>query len=108
MKEIYNVIRSLGITAKYKGYYFVADAIDIARKTDEEPLMITKDIYPPIARKYKASTKSVEHSIRTVVDVCWANRKQTLEELIGYPLDYKPTNSEFVDMLAYYLKQTSV
>ena len=26
-----------------------------------------------------------------------------LEEIAGYSLNYKPTNSEFIDMLAYYL-----
>lgn len=104
MKDIYRLIRRLGITAKYRGYYFVADAVDIARKSENMPLMITKDIYPSIASKYKATPKSVEHSIRTVVDVCWSNRKEVLEEVAGYPLDYKPTNSEFVDIIAYYLK----
>ena len=29
-----------------------------------------------------------------------------MDRIAGYPLRYRPTNSEFVDMLAYYLVQT--
>jgi two-component system response regulator (stage 0 sporulation protein A) len=47
---------------------------------------------------------NIEHDIRTVINVCWITNKDTLEEIAGYPLNYKPTNSEFVDILAYYLK----
>lgn len=48
---------------------------------------------------------NVEHNIRTVVNVCWNTNKNTIEKIAGYPLNYKPTNSEFVDMLAYYLNE---
>ena len=29
-----------------------------------------------------------------------------MSEIAGYTLNYRPTNSEFIDMLAYYLIQT--
>ena len=48
---------------------------------------------------------NVEHDIRTVINVCWTANKSYLDSIAGYPLVYKPTNSEFVDMLAYYLTQ---
>ena len=31
-----------------------------------------------------------------------------MNEIAGYPLRYKPTNSEFIDMMAYYLMQTEI
>jgi two-component system response regulator (stage 0 sporulation protein A) len=46
---------------------------------------------------------NIEHDIRTVVNVCWVTNKEGLDEIAGYSLSYKPTNSEFIDMLAYYL-----
>ena len=29
--------------------------------------------------------------------------ENVLEKIAGYPLEYRPTNSEFVDMIAFYL-----
>ena len=103
MKKIYGIIRKLGVTSHYKGYFFVADAIRLAMDSQDKPLRITKDIYPYLARKYKTTTLNVEHNIRTVINVCWKTNRKGMIEIAGYPLIYKPTNSEFVDMIAYYL-----
>ena len=44
MKEVYGTIRKLGATSKYKGYYFVAEAIRMTMEFQERPMKITKDI----------------------------------------------------------------
>ena len=103
MSAVYGVIRKLGATSKYKGYYYVVDAVEMAQKIYERPVKVTKDIYPVIARKYK-STSNVEHNIRTLVNLCWMNHKDTLEEMAGCTMADKPTNSEFIDILVYYLR----
>lgn len=105
MREVYRLIRKLGATSKYKGYYFVAEAVKISMESQEQPIKITKDIYPYLAKKFKSTPMNVEHDIRTVINVCWTVNKSYLNIIAGYPLVYKPTNSEFVDMLAYYLTQ---
>lgn len=106
MREVYHLIRRLGATSKYKGYYFVAEAVKISMEAQERPIKITKDIYPFLAKKFKSTPMNVEHDIRTVINVCWTANKKTMDEIAGYSLNYRPTNSEFVDMLAYYLSQT--
>ena len=50
MSAVYGVIRKLGATSKYKGYYYVVDAVEMAQKIYERPVKVTKDIYPVIAR----------------------------------------------------------
>lgn len=105
MRKVYGLIRKLGATSKYKGYYFVAEAVKMTMESQEEPMKITKDIYPCLAKKFKSTPMNVEHDIRTVINVCWSTNKKTMEEIAGYSLNYRPTNSEFVDMLAYYLEQ---
>ena len=105
MKTINGIIRKLGVTSKYKGYYYVTDAIRLAMNFYDEPIKITKDIYPYLARKYKTTPMNVEHNIRTVINVCWAMNRTGLDEIAGYPLTYKPTNSEFIDMVAYYISE---
>lgn len=103
MNKIYGIIRKLGATSKYKGYFFVADAIQLAMDSHDKPIRITKDIYPYLARKYKTTTLNIEHNIRTVINVCWEMNRKEVVEIVDYPLIYKPTNSEFIDMVAYYL-----
>lgn len=105
MSAVYGVIRKLGATSKYKGYYYVVDAVEMAQKIYERPVKVTKDIYPVIARKYKSTpSNNVEHNIRTLVNLCWMNHKDTLEEMAGCTMADKPTNSEFIDILVYYLR----
>lgn len=60
MSAVYGVIRKLGATSKYKGYYYVVDAVEMAQKIYERPVKVTKDIYPVIARKYKSTPSNVE------------------------------------------------
>lgn len=108
MKDIYNLIRKLGATSKYKGYYYTADAIRISMDMKNMPMKVTKDIYPVIAKKYNTSTANVEHNIRTLVTVCWDSHKPTLDKIAGYTLEYKPTNSEFIDILSYYLSSHTI
>ena len=103
MREVYGTIRKLGATSKYKGYYFVAEAIRMTMEFQERPMKITKDIYPRLAKKFKSKPSNIEHDIRTIVNVCWENHRERLEQIAGYPLEYRPTNSEFIDMIAFYL-----
>ncbi|MCD8153264.1 MAG: sporulation initiation factor Spo0A C-terminal domain-containing protein [Clostridiales bacterium] len=106
MKKIYGLIRKMGATSKYKGYYFVAEAVRMSMEYGEGPVKITKDIYPRLATKYQSTPMNVEHDIRTVINVCWVTNRDFLERIAGYSLDYRPTNSEFVDILAYYLRES--
>ena len=58
MSAVYGVIRKLGATSKYKGYYYVVDAVEMAQKIYERPVKVTKDIYPVIARKCRTQHKN--------------------------------------------------
>ena len=79
MREVYGTIRKLGATSKYKGYYFVAEAIRMTMEFQERPMKITKDIYPKLAKKFKSKPSNIEHDIRTIVNVCWENHRERLE-----------------------------
>lgn len=105
MQKIYGTIRKLGVTTRYRGYHFIADAIKFAITHQHNRIMVTKDIYPYVARKYETTDMNVEHSIRIVINACWTKNKDGFEEIAGYPLKHKPSNSEFIDMIAYYLSE---
>lgn len=106
MKLIYGTIRKLGVTSNYKGYFYLADAIKLAMNSPNKPIRITKDIYPYLAMKYKTTTMNIEHNIRTVISLCWETNQEGIAEIASCPVCRKPTNSEFIDMLAYYLLTT--
>lgn len=105
MKEIYGIIRKLGITSKYKGYYFLAEAVNMVMEQKDGNIKITKDIYPNLSKKFKSTPSNIERDIRTVINTCWETNKSGLDKIAGYPLKFKPTNSEFIDMIAYYLTE---
>lgn len=105
MKDIYQLIRRMGATSKYKGYYFAAAAVKLSMDLQKYPVKITKDIYPCLATKFQSTPRNIEHDIRTLINVCWVSNKASMDDIAGYHLIYKPTNSEFLDMLAYYLAQ---
>ncbi|MGI6071100.1 MAG: sporulation initiation factor Spo0A C-terminal domain-containing protein [Blautia sp.] len=104
MKTV-DIIKLLGITLKIKGFYYVVAAIDAAKELPEISLMITKDIYPKIAERFKTTPEAVEHAIRTAVNTAWINNKPLLEKIAGCQLAYKPSNKEFILMTAHYLKE---
>ena len=105
MKEVYGIIRKLGITSKYKGYYFLAEAVNMVMAQKDGNIKITKDIYPYLARKYITTPSNIERDMRTVISACWKMNKPGLDEIAGYELKFKPTNSEFIDMITYYLTE---
>ena len=37
MRKVYHLIRQMGVTSKYKGYYFVADAVKLSMETAGYP-----------------------------------------------------------------------
>lgn len=59
MKKVYELIRRLGANSKYKGYFFVAEAVKISMGDQYKPLRITKDIYPCLARKYRSTPTNI-------------------------------------------------
>ena len=65
---------------------------------------ITKQLYPTIAKKYKTTSSRVERAIRHSIEVAWRRGKaETMDEIFGYTVDTgkgKPTNSEFIAMVA--------
>lgn len=102
--EVTEIIREIGIPAHIKGYQYIREGIMMAV---EEPNMlnyITKLLYPTIAKKYKTTSSSVERAIRHAIEVAWSRGKMdAIQELFGYTIHAgkgKPTNSEFIALIA--------
>ena len=65
---------------------------------------VTKVLYPSVAKKYSTTTSRVERAIRHAIEVAWDRGDvDTLNHFFGYTIQNnrgKPTNSEFIAMIA--------
>ena len=65
---------------------------------------ITKRLYPEIAKAYGTTSSRVERAIRHSIEVAWSRGKpETMNDIFGYTIHTgkgKPTNSEFIAMVA--------
>lgn len=97
-------IHELGVPAHIKGYQYVRTAIMMVVENMELLNYITKQLYPVIAKKYSTTSSRVERAIRHSIEVAWSRgRPETMNQIFGYTIDTgkgKPTNSEFIAMVA--------
>ncbi len=97
-------IHELGVPAHIKGYQYVRTAIMMVVENMELLNYITKQLYPVIAKKYSTTSSRVERAIRHSIEVAWSRgRPETMNRIFGYTIDTgkgKPTNSEFIAMVA--------
>ena len=99
-----NVIHEVGVPAHIKGYQYLREAIMMVIGDIDVINQITKQLYPDIARKYKTTPSRVERAIRHAIEVAWARgQADAVENIFGYTISAakgKPTNSEFIAMIA--------
>lgn len=101
--EIYDLLYRLGVTANYAGFFHTAFALQLCAEQPERLLLVTKWVYPDVARRYKTNWKAVERNIRTVNGLVWEQNRPYLEELAGRELLYKPSNAQLLAILSYSL-----
>lgn len=89
------------ISRRYKGYRYIKYAIELINEMKEGEILITKDIYPSIAKKFHTSTTVVESDIRTVVRHLFNEQKDILKPIFGYIPNKCPSNAQFLDALAF-------
>ncbi|MDL2280879.1 sporulation transcription factor Spo0A [Selenomonadales bacterium OttesenSCG-928-I06] len=102
--EVTNIIREIGIPAHIKGYQYLRDAIMMIVAEVELLGAVTKVLYPMIAEKYNTTPSRVERAIRHAIEVAWNRGNiEMINKLFGYTIKIdkgKPTNSEFMAMIA--------
>ncbi|WP_419887196.1 sporulation transcription factor Spo0A [Neobacillus niacini] len=104
--KITDILRSIGIPANLKGYFFLREAIQMINNGSESSF--SKVIYPAIASKFHTTPSRVERAIRHAIEVGW-NRgsMEQLNFLFGNtvsPLKGRPTNGEFIALIGEHLR----
>ncbi|MBY7143415.1 sporulation transcription factor Spo0A [Virgibacillus sp. NKC19-3] len=102
--NITNIIHEIGVPAHIKGYMYLREAITMVYNDIELLGSITKVLYPDIAKKFNTTASRVERAIRHAIEVAWSRGNiESISALFGYTVSIskaKPTNSEFIAMVA--------
>ncbi|NCB62602.1 MAG: sporulation transcription factor Spo0A [Clostridia bacterium] len=99
-----SIIHEIGVPAHIKGYQYLREAIMMTVENMEIINAVTKVLYPEVAKRYGTTASRVERAIRHAIEVAWDRGDlETLQKYFGYTVSNakgKPTNSEFIAMIA--------
>ncbi len=101
---ITETIHQIGVPAHIKGYYYLREAIMISINDPSLLGSVTKLLYPSVAKTFKTTSSRVERAIRHAIEIAWDRGDlETLNSYFGFTVHVsrgKPTNSEFIAMIA--------
>ena len=102
--KVTSVLHNMGVPAHIKGYGFLRQSIIMAVEDPQVISLVTKRLYPDIAKLNNTTASRVERAIRHAIEVAWdRGNVDVLNEYFGYTINNmrgKPTNSEFVAMIS--------
>ena len=103
-QDVTDMIHEIGVPAHIKGYQYLREAIMMSVEDTTMLSSITKILYPTIAKRFGTTPSRVERAIRHAIEVAWDRGDlETLQKYFGYTVNSakgKPTNSEFIAMIA--------
>lgn len=98
------IIHEIGVPAHIKGYQYLREAIVMVYHDVEILGSVTKVLYPKIAERFSTTPSRVERAIRHAIEVAWSRgNTEAIGQVFGYTVSVskaKPTNSEFIAMVA--------
>ncbi|MFI3175239.1 MAG: sporulation transcription factor Spo0A [Bacillota bacterium] len=102
--KVTNILHEIGVPAHIRGYHYMREAIMMSVDDMDVLNYITKELYPSIAKKCNTTPSRVERAIRHAIEVAWNRGKvDAIDALFGYTVNNhkgKPTNSEFIALIA--------
>ena len=102
-----DIIHEIGVPAHIKGYQYLREGIILAINDMDVINAVTKVLYPTVAKKFGTTPSRVERAIRHAIEVAWDRGDiEVLQKFFGYTVSNikgKPTNSEFIAMIADYM-----
>lgn len=108
VRTVSDLLVRTGVPAHLQGFRFLRTAIQYVLDGGGDLCAMTKELYPAVARIHGTEPARVERSIRHAIEVAWTRADMAeLHRLFGATVNHsrgKPTNSEFVAMLADHLR----
>lgn len=89
-KQVAMLLGQIGVRPNLLGYRYLADAVALVSQRNELLRLITKELYPTLARWHQTTPTGVERAIRHAVEGAWQAQNS----------GRKPANSELIALLA--------
>jgi len=103
-RRVTAILHEIGVPAHIKGYQYLREGIALVVNDMDTINAVTKVLYPGIAKKFGTTASRVERAIRHAIEVAWDRGDlDTLQKYFGFTVSNakgKPTNSEFIAMIA--------
>lgn len=91
-----------GISPHFVGFKPLAVAVQMSVTDGTHKRKLTGEVYPQIALLFGVSPNAVERNIRTAIARAWTS--SSLASYLsdkGFTLKHRPSNSEFIALMAY-------
>ena len=102
------LIHELGFPAHILGYSYIKESIILTVNDFNMIRNVTNALYPAVAKKYNTTASRAERAIRHGIEVAFGRGNSDLmQSIFGYTISAnkgKPTNSEFIAMIAEKIK----
>jgi hypothetical protein len=105
--KLSDVLTKLGITRNYKGYNYLFYAMQLILNNPDRLLLITKWLYPDVAKHFETTPCSVERNLRAVTQMAWERNPHLLKKIARRELERAPTVSKMLSYLLVYLDDES-
>lgn len=104
---ITDTLLDMGVPAHLKGYQYLRESILLALREPGVLDSVTKLLYPTVAKTYGTEAAKVERAMRHAIEVSLDRGNiDAFQRIFGYTVSMlkgKPTNSEFIAMIADHL-----
>ena len=102
--RVSQILHTMGVPAHVKGYNFLRQSIIMVINEPEVISLVTKRLYPDIAKLNNTTASRVERAIRHAIEIAWdRGNVEIMNDYFGYTINNmrgKPTNSEFIAMIS--------
>lgn len=106
-RKIVNLLHCLGIHRTTLGFRYLKQALLLCLQNEDYMFCYTR-LFADVAAYYSTTADSVDHCIRWAVEKCYYHgNPKLLEEIAGYKITRRPTNSEFIEILFHHLEKMS-
>lgn len=103
---VFDLLNKIGIPCHLKGRSYIETSLKIV--SEKGVIMVTKEIYPDVAKVHKTTPQRVERAIRNAIEYAFNNTStEVLFEIFGNSINLKSrktTNSAFIYGLFEYIK----
>ena len=94
-----HLLRPLGIIRTKNDYYTLRQCMTLICTRPDRLRALQKEVYLPVAEASGHAWRAVESAVRRTAKLVWKTDPEKLQVLAGYPLDYRPTAGQFLEML---------